>query len=285
MNNIKRTFGSLYLIFLCCISCQKLNNPQIKTIIADDPFKIEMVYIPAGDLEWGTKSPQNVMIRHAMTVHIDAFYIGKYEVTQEQWKAVMGSYPVLFDWDSLPPNFDCDWTRQPIIKQLSEPTGFLGDNLPVEVISWNAAQDFCKKLSKKTGHTYRLPTKAEWEYACRAGGDGPYHFGNDTTRLGEFEWFVENSEGRPHPVGMKKPNPWGLYDISGNVAEWTSTIADMYPYTLLYPGRDFGPDISRVYKGSHYQHNKYAALIEYSHTYQQALPRGPVGLRVLRVVD
>ena len=120
------------------------------------------------------------------------FYLGAMEVTQGQWKAVMDS----------------------------NPSGFKGDDLPVETLSWNSCQEFLKKLSDKEGKTYRLPTEAEWEYACRAGSTAPYCFGDDEARLDEFAWSGANSDKTTHPVGQKKPNAWGLYDMHGNVCEW-----------------------------------------------------------------
>lgn len=120
------------------------------------------------------------------------FWMGKYQVTQAQWKAVMGD----------------------------NPSHFKGDKLPVEKVSWDEVQEFCKKLSELTGKEYRLPTEDEWEYACRAGSTGQYCFGDDKKMLGEYAWYDENSEGTTHPVGQKKPNAWGLYDMHGNVLEW-----------------------------------------------------------------
>lgn len=121
-----------------------------------------------------------------------SFCMGKFEVTQAQWKAVMGS----------------------------NPSNFKGDDLPAENVSWNDATDFCKELSGMTKKEYRLPTEEEWEYACRAGNPGEYCFGDDYRLLKEYAWYAENSDQETHPVGQKKPNAWGLYDMHGNVWEW-----------------------------------------------------------------
>jgi formylglycine-generating enzyme required for sulfatase activity len=273
---MKRILVTLGMIGIT-ISCRQQPDPSIGSILVDNPYHIEVVLIPAGDLEWEADDT-----RHAMTIHLEEYYIGKYEVTQKQWKDVMGDYPVDFDWDALPIEFRVEGAIGDRTRELVERSVLIGDSLPVERVSWDAVQVFLRRLSEETGHEYRLPTEAEWEYACRAGTKTDYYFGNDTLLLAEYEWYDENSGGEPHPVGQKKPNPWGLFDMSGNIAEWTATIADMAPYELLYPDRDFGPGISRIYRGSHYLHTKFAAHSDYAHTYQQALPRGPVGFRVVR---
>jgi formylglycine-generating enzyme required for sulfatase activity len=130
------------------------------------------------------------------TVKIDEpIYLQTTPVTQDQWQRVMGDNPS-YSKDS-------------------------GNDCPVEQVSWEAARRFIEKLNdlEKT-KAYRLPTEAEWEYACRAGSETEFSFGNDPGRLGEFAWFGFNSSGRTHPVGEKKPNAWGLYDMYGNVWEW-----------------------------------------------------------------
>lgn len=155
-------------------------------------LKLEMVAIQGGSFMMGSDKDKDSQPIHEVT--LKPFYIGKYEVTQAQWKAVMG--------------------------ESTNPASFKGDTMPVETVSWDDAIAFCKKLSEITGREYRLPTEAEWEYAARAGSTDDYCFGNDTNLLGEFAWYNENSDGRTHPVGHKKPNAWGLYDMHGNVSEW-----------------------------------------------------------------
>jgi formylglycine-generating enzyme required for sulfatase activity len=156
-----------------------------------------MVSLPAGEFLMGSpdsdpdasddEKPQH-------QVKVNSFAIGKYPVTQAQYQAVMGTNPSYFK--NNPQN-------------------------PVERVSWNDAQAFCQKLSQITGKTYRLPTEAEWEYACRAGTTTRFYFGDDASQLGDYAWYSANSQNTTHPVGQKKqPNAWGLYDMIGNVWEW-----------------------------------------------------------------
>jgi formylglycine-generating enzyme required for sulfatase activity len=129
--------------------------------------------------------------QHAVSIR--SFALGKLEVTQEQWYALMGNLP----------------------------SKFKGRTLPVEQVSWDDAQEFIKRLNAKTGQKYRLPSEAEWEYAARAGSPTNYSFGDDTNQLSRFAWFADNSGNTTHPVGEKTANNFGLNDMHGNVWEWT----------------------------------------------------------------
>ncbi len=163
------------------------------------------IRIPAGtfqmgDIQGGGGIDQSPV--HTVTLTKD-FYMGKYEVTQRQWEAVMGRNPSYFD--------EC------------------GGDCPVEEVSWDNVQAFIEALNVREGTTaYRLPTEAEWEYAARAGTTTKYSFGNDESQLGDYAWYRSNSGGTTHPVGQKRPNAWGLYDMHGNVWEW---VQDWYSST------------------------------------------------------
>jgi formylglycine-generating enzyme required for sulfatase activity len=138
---------------------------------------------------------------HPVTL-TQAFSLQTTEVTQGQWKAVMGSNPSYFTGD---------------------------DNLPVERVSWNDVQDFIQKLNKLGQGTYRLPTEAEWEFAARAGSTTAFGCGGNESCVGDVAWFVGNSENKTHPVGQKQPNALGLYDMYGNVWEWVQDGYADYP--------------------------------------------------------
>ncbi len=157
---------------------------------------MELVLIESGEFLMGSPSSEakrddDEGPQHRVRIS-KPFYMGKHEVTQAQWRAVMGS----------------------------NPSHFKGDSRPVESVSWNEIQEFCRKLSARTGRTIRLPTEAEWEYSCRAGTTSSYSFGDSSGGLGDHAWYTGNSGKQTHSVGAKQPNGWGLHDMHGNVWEW-----------------------------------------------------------------
>jgi len=171
-------------------------RPEVLAAYSEDlgnGINLEMVCISGGTFQMGSTESSSEQPVHEVT--IQPFYLGKYPITQEQYQAVMGSNPSYFK-DK-------------------------GEKRPVENVSWDDAVKFCEKLSQND-KKYRLPSEAEWEYACRAGTQTKYYFGDDESKLKDYAWYRENSGDTTHPVGEKKPNAFGLYDMHGNVGEWCS---------------------------------------------------------------
>ncbi|HEY7329641.1 MAG TPA: formylglycine-generating enzyme family protein [Gemmataceae bacterium] len=185
--------------------------------------KFDMVALPGGDFKMGSppsepgrkddEGPQH-------PVHIGALWMGKCEVTWDEfdlfWRARPGQKE---DKEPEEPK-EADAVTRPTPPYADETFKKGREGHPVLGITWHAAMQYCRWLSLKTGKLYRLPTEAEWEYACRAGTKTPYFFGDDPKQVGDYAWFADNADEKTYKVGTKKPNSWGLYDMYGNVGEW-----------------------------------------------------------------
>jgi len=164
-----------------------------------------LVPIPAGEFQMGSPESDSDAADHEKPQHLvkitKPFYLSAYEVTQQQYEKVMKLHP---------------WTRKSNVQR--------GRDYPAVNVDWNDVVEFCRKLSEQEGVEYRLPTEAQWEYACRAGTTTVYSFGDDEAKLGQHAWYHANAwdsgEQYAHRVGQKVPNPWGLYDMYGNLWEW-----------------------------------------------------------------
>jgi formylglycine-generating enzyme len=218
---MKTKLGPMLLMLLIAVGCDdSTQNEQPAEQPAESFTKtmgMNFSLIPAGTFTMGSPTDEvgrySSETQHKITIS-KGFYMQTTEVTQSQWNAVMGSEP----WKG----------------QISEG----GPNYPAMYVSWNDAVAYCEKLSEKEGKTYRLPTEAEWEYACRAKTHTAWSFGNDEKELGNYGWYHKNTNGPYDPqVGSKKPNAFGLYDMHGNVMEWCS---DYYEedYYLQSPATD-----------------------------------------------
>jgi formylglycine-generating enzyme required for sulfatase activity len=158
-------------------------------------------------------------------VTIDPFWMGKYEVTWDEYRLFMFSQQA----GEVPgKDQDVDAISRPTRPYVEMSFGMGLNGYPAISMTQHAANKFAQWVSARTSHFYRLPTEAEWEYACRAGTTTAYSFGDDPSQLGEYAWYADNSSDKYQQVGKKKPNPWGLYDMHGNVMEWT--LDQLGPY-------------------------------------------------------
>ncbi|HEV3444466.1 MAG TPA: formylglycine-generating enzyme family protein [Gemmataceae bacterium] len=217
------------------LACQPANNSGTgNPTTITSKGGVEMVLIPAGTFGMGSLRGRG----DATAVHqvsLDAFLMDKYEVTQAEYEK----------------------------QGLPNPSHFKGADLPVEQITWAQAAAYCNARSRAEDlqpcyneetaacdfatDGYRLPTEAEWEYACRAGSTTEYNLGGDAAKLGEYAWFADNSGKKTHPVGQKKPNRWGLFDMHGNVAEWCNDVYDAGYYGASPSANPHGPADGKQY--------------------------------------
>ena len=210
-----------------CQTCGKLKDKceykgEHPDILAE--IMRNMVYVEGGTFTMGATAEQKKTTKSEKPTHsvtLSSFYIGKYEVTQSLWKAVMGSNPSHFE----------------------------GDNLPVENVSWNDCQTFLRKLNAMTGQNFRLPTEAEWEFAARGGNRNRGYQYSGSNVLSDVAWYADNSGSKTHNVGAKAPNELGIYDMSGNVWEWCQDWKKSYSSSPQTNPKGPSSGSSRVYRG------------------------------------
>ncbi len=271
-------FGSCAMLLLLGLAaglsgCSGKTN-SVQSFVLAEGVTLDMVEIPAGVFQMGSamgeperstdEGPQ-----HQVTIS-QAFLMGKYEVTQAQWQAVMGSNPSFF-------------------------TGNL--SLPVETVSWDqinqSGSGFLDKLNAITaahrpnGKVFRLPTEAQWEYAARAGSRTRFYWGDDLSALaiGNYAWYAGNSDTgsarASHPVGLKLPNAWGLYDMAGNVIEWCQDRYGIFEAAAQTDPTGPATGAYKVLKGGGWDYDSYASRSAYR---DAIAPDSRVNILGLRVV-
>ncbi len=203
-----------------------------ETITAFDGVEVtfEMIAVPGGTFTMGSPVSEKGRKAHEgpqRKVTVGPFWIGKTEVTWDEFETFGYPYrPKASPWMEE----YVDGETRPTLPYGDSYRSFGRDGKPVVGVSWYAGMVYCRWLSRKTGKMYRLPTEAEWEYACRAGSTGKYCFGDDESQLREYAWYTKNAKNSSHKVGTRKPNAWGIYDMHGNLAEWClDYYADKYP--------------------------------------------------------
>ncbi|HYQ60982.1 MAG TPA: SUMF1/EgtB/PvdO family nonheme iron enzyme, partial [Desulfatiglandales bacterium] len=202
---------------------------------SSDSIEMEFVLVPKGRFIMGSPGDesgryQNEAPQHEVQI-TKSFSMGKYEVKVSEFREFVKATGYKTDAETK------GWAWVLRGKKWEKQAGLYWDNPgfsqqeshPVTCVSWNDAVAFAKWMSKMTGHSYRLPTEAEWEYACRGGSKGAYSFGPDSGALGNYAWYLRNSGEKTHPVGQKSPNAWGLYDMHGNAREWCQDWYGDYP--------------------------------------------------------
>ncbi len=256
---------AIYLLIVLITVVIAADFPGIKLKTYTNSVGMEFVLVPAGSfnmgLSTGYSSPcMNERPQHMVTIS-RPFYICRYEVTQEQWDAVMAE----------------------------NPSKFKGSKNPVERVSWQDAQEFIQKLNEsERTQSYRLPTEAEWEYACRAGTGTPYFFGDSADQLPNYAWCHKNSDHTTHPVGQLQPNAWGIYDTLGNVWEWCQDVydRDYYQYSPAIDPQGPPSGSRNVLRGGSWHSinpYRFRCCYRFCFFYDGRLPN--IGLRLVKTIE
>lgn len=238
------------------LQSQKVSWPAMVT----NSIGMQFVLIPAGQFRMGfagRDADHDEQPVHTVMIS-QPFYLGKYEVTQQQWRLVMGN----------------------------NPSRFTGDEArPVEQVSWEDVQAFIHRLNLREQSTnYRLPTEAEWEYAARAGSATMYSFGNDMSLLGTYAWYADNSQGTTHPVGQLKPNAWGLHDLYGNVWEWVHDRYGAYTDTTVTDPQGATVGSDRLVRGGSWPYHARYCRSAYRYGLDPTYRFDSIGFRLVKTI-
>ncbi len=279
--------------------------------LAGSDLVIIMVLIPEGTFTMGSQESEKNHFKDEKPSHkvaIDAFFMSKYEITWDLYNLFVNRAIDAIKNPSRAAQVttEIDAVSGATIPYVDMSLGMgTGKDLPVANVTQYAASKFCEWLSAKSGHFYRLPTEAEWEYAARAGTTTAFHFGDNEGMLDKYAWYYENSDDTYHKVGQKEPNPWGLYDMYGNVAEWTLDQYLPEAYTsreaittnpVEFPVKEYPRSVRG---GSYYDDAGYlrsAARLGSTENWKMRDPQFPkskwwntdapfVGFRIIRVID
>ncbi len=207
----------------------------------DDNF----ILIKAGNFMMGSNENEREQPIHKVTIEYD-FYMSKYQLTMKEYlefaKETDSHHP---EWMEEGSSYNVETGDADHYKDQN-----FNDDAPVIGVSWEDATEYCEWRSQKEDKTYRLPTEAEWEYACRAGTTTRWSFGDEADKLKEYAWYADNANGKAHPVGDKKPNPCGLHDMHGNIWEWCEDVwAENYDVTPRNGSANKGSGNQRVLRG------------------------------------
>ena len=281
--------------FVAAVACLVLVNQRARSDDAKDEPKpgsiitnsigMKLAYIPAGEFLMGSACSERGHHddERQHTVRIDRpFRLGLYEVTQGEWAAVMQTMP----WEGKDSRDNVSLVE-------------VGNRYPATNVGWEDATEFCRKLTDRervagrlqAGESHRLPTEAEWEYACRAGTTTRYHFGNDEASLSKYAWFAESlpvvhKRIRLHEVGKKRANAWGLFDMHGNVAEWCT---DWYGEDYYQDSQVLSPQgplegLKRVARGGNWRVSPWPCRSAFRAAYNPSHRRDDLGFRVVRTI-
>ncbi len=258
------------------VSCKKetKEKEEIETINKEEvELGIELVYVEGGTFTMGGTAEQGEVNDDELPIHevtLASYYIGKYEITQAQWESVMGT-TLQEQWEKA--EFDYGFVGE-------------GDDYPMYYVNWEDAMEFCDVLSKKTGHRYTLPTEAQWEYAARGGKykTGTRYSGSDD--MDEVAWVKENSGEKLHPVGKKKANALGIYDMSGNLFEFCSDYYAPYGEEIVEnPEEEESTLTDRVVRGGNWLHPGVRSRVACREYFSYWYRSHTMGFRVVRLPE